>query len=100
MAHTDRVLGNEPGYRRLAPNESVKEGDETWDAIGGWHKASNSQIGKNAIQVGAFNVWRRPSMQVAFDMQGAFDGCAPLTNLTHRTKIHGTVCYHLSPDEE
>lgn len=54
-------LGNEPGYRRLAADEQVHEGDESFGIWGQrWTPASSCQINLSAHKVGGFAIWRRP----------------------------------------
>ena len=76
----EAILGNEPGYRRLLPDELVQLGDETLSPLGDvtrcWTKATPIHLGKPASNTGGWFIWRRPRISEApanFTASGATD---------------------------
>lgn len=55
-------IGNELGYRSLASDETIQEGDEVFSVLGvnnRWDKVDKSLIGSNPSKIGGLLGWRR-----------------------------------------
>ena len=82
MKDKHEELGNEQGYRRLAQDELVQTGDETYGVMDiEWQPTNEFQIGKPAWSVGGFNVWRRPAP------------CSALPRLNVRCECHEGIIH-------